>query len=107
MNGKNEKPLKGVIYSLFENITSHPEFEKRAALEECWPQLIGKAFAPYTQARFTQDKKVIVKTSDSTIAFELSQKYNPAILKRLQHQFGEEEVKEVRFMVGEFKKNIS
>jgi len=49
------------------------------------------------------DKRVTVWVDDSTLAFELSRKYKPAMLKRLQNEFGEHEVEDIRFFVGELR----
>ena len=97
-----EKPLKPVIGEIFERLTN-PEARKKSSLLDSWPEIAGEKFSRHTKPRFTQDKQVVVWVDDSTLAFELSQRYKPAILKRLQNKFGEDEVRGVRFFVGEIR----
>lgn len=95
-----EKPLKPVLNSIFLRL-SNPENQKKAQLTDCWPKIAGQQFSQHTKPLFQKDGKVTVWVDDSTLAFELSQKYKPLLLKRLKNQFGEEEIKDVRFLVGE------
>ena len=98
----DEQPLKSIVHGLFADLQD-PERLKRSTLVDNWPKIVGEHFSKHTKPRFTPDGKVTVWVDDSTIAFELSRRYKPAILKRLQHQFGEDQVKELRFFVGELR----
>ena len=98
----DEKPLKTVLNHLFTHLTK-PEEQKRAALVDVWPQIAGERFAEHTKPRFAAGGRVTVWVDNSTLAFELSQRYRALILKRLQNQFGENEIKDVRFFVGEIR----
>ncbi|OGX03994.1 MAG: hypothetical protein A3G87_04720 [Omnitrophica bacterium RIFCSPLOWO2_12_FULL_50_11] len=97
-----EKPLKPIIESIFERL-SNPEGQKKNKLLDYWPQVAGAQISKHTKARFTSHKQVTVWVDDSTLAFELSQRYKFGILKQLQNLFGEGEVKDVKFFVGELR----
>ena len=97
-----EKPLKPILETLFSRL-NEPESQKKADLMDQWPEIIGGYFSKHTKPKFIQGGKIAVLVDDSTMAFELSQRYKPTILKRLQNQFGEEKVKDVRFIVGEIR----
>ncbi len=96
----DEKPLKQVLNSIFLRL-SNPENQKKSNLTDCWPKIAGSEFSKHTKPLFQKNGQVTVWVDDSTLAFELSQKYKPLLLKRLRNQFGEEEVKDLRFLVGE------
>src|SRR3989338_3402850 len=98
----DEKPLKPILNSLFASLTN-PEQHKKSVLVDCWPKIAGNLFSKHTKPRFAQDGKVTVLVDDSTLAFELSWRYKALLLKRLKNQFGEDEVKDVRFFVGEIR----
>ena len=96
-----EKPPKAVLENLFVSMQKDPEQRKRSALMDCWQEAAGKHVSADTKARFSPGGNVTVWVDDSTLAFELSRRYKPALLKRLRNQFGEEQVKDLRFFVGE------
>ena len=97
-----DKPLKDTIRNIFDRLSS-PEIERKTALMRFWPEIAGPYISKHTAARLGPDKQVRVWVDDSTLAFELGRKHKPALLKRLKNQFGEEEVKDVRFFVGELR----
>jgi predicted nucleic acid-binding Zn ribbon protein len=96
-----DKPLAPILTGLLTRLRA-PEQNKKAALMELWPKIAGR-FSEHTKPRFGSDGQVIVWVDDSTLAFELSQRYKPTLLKRLTNQFGENEVKDIRFFVGELR----
>ena len=98
MNG----PLAPLLKNLFVKFED-PERSKRAELVNSWQDIAGGYFSKHTKPQFTKQNKIVVWVDDSTIAFELSQKYKQTILKRLQNQFGEDQIKDVRFIVGEIR----
>jgi predicted nucleic acid-binding Zn ribbon protein len=98
----NEPPLRAAINNIFNRL-SEPDLKMRSNLVDAWPQISGAFFSKHTKPRFGAANEVLVWVDDSTMAFELSQRYKPVILKRLQNQFGEEHVKSVRFFVGEIR----
>ena len=95
-----KNPLKPILETLFTQL-GRPEQQKRQALTNRWPSIVGQFFAQHTKPKFGERGQVLVCVDDSTRAFELSQRYKIGILKRLQNEFGEEEIKDVRFFVGE------
>ena len=98
----NEQPLKPILESLFKKLAG-PETNKNSALTDRWSEIAGPRVARHTQAKFTDHGDVTVWVDDSTLAFELARRYKSSILKRLQNQFGEEKVKDIRFFVGQIR----
>ena len=96
------KPLKPILNSLFADLTNL-EKRKRSTLVDFWPELVGGYFSKHTKPRFSTHGRITVWVDDPTIAFELRQRYQSVLLKRLKNQFGEEQVKDIRFFVGEIR----
>jgi hypothetical protein len=79
-----EKPLASILNGLLARMHT-PEQNKKAVLLELWPKIAGR-FSEHTKPRFGSNGQVIVWVDDSTMAFELSRRYKPALLKRLTNQ---------------------
>lgn len=94
-----EKPLAPILDGLLARLRTQ-EQNKKAVLMKLWPKIAGR-FSEHTKPRFGSNGRVIVWVDDSTLAFELSRRHKPALLKRLVNQFGENAVKDIRFLVGE------
>ena len=94
----NEKPLAQVIKSVFQELSSEPK-QKNTKLASSWPRIVGDRIAGRTNVKFSESN-VVIWADNSALAFELSQKYKASILKRLQNEFGEEEVKSIWVCVG-------
>ncbi len=96
-----EKPLAPILDGLLSRLSA-PEQNKKSMLIESWPRIVGR-FSEHTKPRFGSGGEVVVWVDDSTLAFELSRRYKPLLLKRLKNQFGENEVRDIRFLVGEIR----
>lgn len=94
------KPLEPILKNLLSSL-QEPEQRRRSLLVDRWANVVGSRFAKHTKPRFSGDGKVVVWVDDSTLAFELSRRYKPVLLKRLRNEFGEGEVKDIRFFVGD------
>jgi len=92
-------PLKNSLTQLLGELKKNKDYSKRARLIDVWPTIIGSFFSKHTTPRFIK-RGVMVFVDDATMAFELTQRYKPAVLKRLQNQFGENEICDIRFVVG-------
>ena len=92
----------GEPWALFEKLTE-PEQARRSLLLNQWRSIAGERFSRHTKPQFGKQGEVLVWVDDSTLAFELSQRYKATILKRLQNEFGADQVKKVRFMVGQIR----
>ena len=98
----NEKPMKAILNRLFSKL-SEPAQEKRSRLISCWDEIVGSGFSKRTKPRFAPNGNITVWVDDSTLAFELSRRYKAVLLKRLRNQFGEDEVKDIKFFVGQLR----
>ena len=96
----DDKPLIPILEGVLARLQS-PECQAKTNLIESWPSVVGNRFAARTKPSLGPGGKVTVWVDDSTLAFELSQRYRPVLLKRLRNQLGEDLVKDLRFFVGE------
>ena len=96
------KSLKDRIPEVLANLRS-PEKTKRQTLIDSWNAIAGPAFSPHTRPSLAEDGRLFVWVDQSSLAFELNQKYRLSILKRVQAVLGEEAVKQVFFRVGQLR----
>lgn len=80
----------------FEN----PEKQKRSLLISLWAGIAGEKLAKKTKPQLSSKGVLYIHTAESVVAFEISQKYRPALLKRAQAALGEDAVKEIKVLVG-------
>lgn len=90
--------IGGVIASL-----STPEKSKRQQLVDSWRAIAGPKIAPHTKPSLSSEGKLFVWVDDSTLAFELNQRYKQTFLKRVQAVLGENEVTDICFRVGQLR----
>jgi len=93
--------LREVVDGIFEELSS-PQKLKHQKLTEKWPDIAGPQVAPHTKATLGQDGQINVWVDQSTLAYELMQRYQMALLKRIQAVLGEE-IKSIRFYVGQLR----
>lgn len=90
--------LSGVLSSLQD-----PEKKKKSRLQSSWTEIAGPKIAPHTRPWLGREGRLTVWVDQSTLAFELSQKYRQSLLKRTQAVLGEDEVKSIYFRVGQIR----
>ena len=93
-----QQPLNNTLKLIFTNLTDGPK-QKNARLIEKWNRLVGEEVSKKTTPRF-HTSSVVIWVENSALACELSQRWGDIILKRLQNEFGEKEVRRVWFSVG-------
>jgi hypothetical protein len=96
------KSLKECIPGVLANLQT-PEKTRRQTLLDAWPSIAGPNFAAHTRPSLADDGRLFVWVDQSSLAFELNQKYRPSILKRAQAVLGEEAVQKIFFRVGELR----
>ena len=94
--------INSIINSIFTNLEA-PEKLKNRNLCELWPEIAGKKVAAHTKAVFGPGGKLIVWVDQSTLAFELKQRYQSSLLKRAQAALGEDAVKSIWIRVGQLR----
>lgn len=82
-----------------------PELALRSRLTAEWPAIAGEKIAAHTRPTLNNSGELWVWVDQSTLAFELNQRYKGSLLKRTQAVLGEGAVKTVRFRVGQLRKN--
>jgi len=80
-----------------------PERAKKGKLMEMWPKVIGPRFAEHTKPVFGKKGELIVWVDQSVLAFELKQRYHQVLLNRLKEALGDDEIKSLRFYVGQIR----
>jgi predicted nucleic acid-binding Zn ribbon protein len=94
--------IKDLLPAVFEALKT-PEMQGRTKLTAHWAEIAGPRIAAHTRPSLSKDGKLFVWVDQSTLAFELSQKYGPSLLKRAQALLGEEMVKSIGFRVGQLR----
>ncbi len=94
--------IKELIPSVLAALQA-PELAQRSKLVSEWPAIAGLKIAGHTRPVLNPSGELLVWVDQSTLAFELSQRYRGSLLKRAQAALGEEAVKSVRFRVGQLR----
>ncbi len=94
--------IKEVLSGVLQELQS-PKKEKHRKLLESWPAIAGKKIASHTKPFLTKEKRLNVWVDQSTLAFELRQRYQQTLLKRTQAVLVAEEVLSILFFVGQLR----
>ncbi len=95
--------IKDILPTVIDSINKK-ENSAKIRLWEQWPTVVGEKFAAHTRPSLGKHGELFVWVDDSTLAFELSQKYKQIILKRSQAVIGEEfSIEQIYFRVGELR----
>jgi len=94
--------IKKIIDGLMGTM-SDPERAKKGTLMEKWPAVVGAKFAEHTKPSFGKKGELIVWVDQSALAFELKQRYHQVLLKRIHNALGDEEIKVLKFYVGQIR----
>lgn len=92
-------PLVPVINSVLEELGRGVK-EKHSLLQTAWPKILGPSFSAHSQPDLRENGTLCVWVDDSTLAYELSQRYRGTVLKRVGAALGEDQVKRIVFRVG-------
>ena len=94
--------IKTLLPAVLAGLQS-PELALRSKLISEWPAIAGQKIAGHTKPTLSGTGDLWVWVDQSTLAFELNQKYRKSLLKRAQAVLGEEAVKSIRFRVGQLR----
>ena len=94
--------LKDVIPTVLKQLES-PESLRRQSLVNRWSEIVGPKIAQHTKPLLGRDAELLIWTDQSSLAYELNQRYRPTILKRVHVLLGENAVRRVRIRVGELR----
>ncbi len=95
--------IKDLLAGVLRGLQQDPEKQKRSKLVTAWPSIAGPKIAPHTKPVLSERGDLLVWVDQSTLAFELKQKYGPSLLKRTQAVLGEDAVKTIRIKVGQLR----
>ena len=94
--------IKNVLPSVISRLQD-PETKRKNQLFNEWPNIVGPKLAPHTKPSLGKNGQLFVWVDQSSLAFELNQKYRQSLLKRTQASLGEEAIKSIRFRVGQLR----
>lgn len=94
------KAVSEILKQVFIDLQK-PQVSRQQKLTDEWTQIMGRKLAPRTKPLLKDKGVLCVWVKDSVLAFELSQKYDQAVLKRAQAVLGEKEIQKVIFRIGE------
>ena len=94
--------IKDVVSSVLSHLQNQESSVKQRLWNE-WPTIVGPRIAPHTRPSLGENGTLYVWVNQSTLAFELNQKYKQTILKRVQASLGESQVHTVIFRVGQLR----
>ena len=94
--------LKDIIPSVLLNLEA-PVALDRGRLVNQWTEIAGPKIAAHTRPLLSENGELCVWVDQSTLAFELNQKYRQTFLKRAQEALGDHAVKQIRFRVGQLR----
>lgn len=94
--------IKDVIHQIFSDLES-PKKIKHRQLAEKWPAIVGTKIAAHTKPALGSNGQLTVWVDQSVLAFELKQKHQQALLKRVQAALDPETVRTLRFYVGQLR----
>lgn len=95
-------PIKNIIENVFKEL-QNPEVVQRRKVFEKWHEIAGKKISEHTKPSLTKEGKLYIWVDQAALAFELKQKYQSVLLKRIQAAVGEGVVKEIYFRVGQLR----
>jgi predicted nucleic acid-binding Zn ribbon protein len=96
----NLQSIDKVLLNVFTELNS-PEKTMRQRLMDHWPSIVGRKLTPHTKPVLSEKGLLMVWVDQSALAFELKQRYQQSLLKRVQAVLGEEKVKSIRVYVGQ------
>lgn len=94
------KSIKDILDNVFKDLNA-PEKSAQALLAQKWPGIIGPKLIRHTKPKLDKFGNLTVWVDNSTLAFELKQRYQSGLMKRVKAALGENEVKKLRILVGE------
>lgn len=95
-------PIKNYIPEIIAGFQS-PEKKIRAQLTDVWSAIAGPKIAAHTKPQLSKSGVLSVWVDQPALAYELGQKYRRALLKRAQTALGNQNIKSVRFFVGQLR----
>ena len=94
--------VKDILPAVLQNLRT-PLTQKRSLLIEKWASIVGPQISAHTKPTLGKNGELSIWVEEAALAFELSQRYKQTILKRTQAELGEEDVRSIRFCVGQLR----
>lgn len=94
--------IKNILPSVLLNLQETGDNEKSKLYNE-WKNIMGPRIAAHSKPSLTPSGVLYIWVDQSTLAFELNQKYKPTIKKRVEAVLGEGTVSSVYIRVGQLR----
>lgn len=96
------KSLKDVLPSVLAGFEK-PEHSIKKKIWNEWAAIMGPKLAPHTRPSVGRHGQLFIWVDQSSLAFELSQRYRQTILKRVQAVAGEDQIQDIIIRVGQLR----
>lgn len=90
-----EEVMKRVLFEMKKNRNS----PKNRLVDE-WGKIAGERLSRHTKVEKIEKETLFILVDDPAWALEIRSKYQMSILKRIQNQFGNELVKQIKIRQG-------
>ncbi len=95
-------PIKNLLPEIIAGFQT-PEKKVRSRLTDVWSAIAGPKIAAHTKPQLSKNGELSVWVDQPALAYELGQKHKQALLKRARAALGKENIKSVRFFVGQIR----
>ena len=93
--------IKEIIPSVLEGF-QNPKNKTRQTLWNEWPKIVGLKFAALTRPSLAENGTLFIWVNDSSLGFEINQRYRQAWLKKARDMVGKE-IRSIMIRVGELR----
>lgn len=94
--------IKDVVQKIFLDLQSPENIIKQKLIEK-WEEIVGPRVAKHTKPILEKEGQLRIWVDQSVLAYELKQRYQQSLLKRINQALGSEAVKTIRFYVGQIR----
>lgn len=91
------------IQNILTDVIKNLEKNERAGsgkINTIWKRVVGEKIAAHTKPYRFKKNVLYVHVDESTWVYELSQKYKPTLIQRLNHELDEKYIHDIYFRVG-------
>lgn len=93
--------FKSLISRVLKSMGLAQEWREHALIQK-WPQIVGPQIAAHAQPARLQRGVVVIYVSHPTWLSELERFHKQTILSRLQKEFPEENIRQIRFQIAPY-----
>lgn len=96
--------IKSIIPGVIEKMQGQ-KLPRYAAMTKAWESAVGTEEAKHSEPYALRGRILFVRVDDSTRAFDLSRKSKTSLIRRMQHELGDDQLQDIVFRVGELSRS--